>query len=213
MRQFSERDLGHGYFVGEYLVDYSSLDSLEATRVRTAEPAGIDAQRHLLENKVVLIGNATLGQATDTFPVSVRQEPVPGVYLHACGAYTLAIAALYELTNRGRWALDVLLSLLILAAITCIRLYFRTRTTSDVDAHFLQGAFTILVIVAAWIVALLFVQTTRVLWDDFPLVTLGLLLHPRVESWLDSIWRFIKSDLAPMLARIIFKSKPEENNE
>jgi hypothetical protein len=209
VHEFSDRDLGHEYFVSEYLVDYSLLDSLELTKVRTTDPAGIRAQAHLLDDKVVLIGRATLGEAKDIFPVAVRPQGIPGVYLHAAGAYTLATAPLYELTEKGRWILDIVLSLVILAAIKVIRLFFVTRTTSAVNAHWLQTVFTILVVGLAWAVGVFFVTTTRVLWDDFPLVTAGLLLHPKVESWFARLGNFINKELRPMLRRIILPEKKE----
>jgi len=201
--QSSERDLGHGYLVNEYMVDYSLLDLLESMRVRTTEPAGIEAQNQLLRDKVVIIGNATLGKAMDTFPVPVRQQPVTGVYLHASGAYTLAMSPLYELSSKGRLALDGFLALMIISAITGIRLLFK----KEVDVHWLQGALTILVVIIAFVVGLYFVHSTHVMWDDFLLVIFALLLHGPVEKWIGGFWRFLKQDLGPMLERHVFKPK------
>jgi CHASE2 domain-containing sensor protein len=209
IEQFSERELGPNYYVSEFLIDYSPLDVIENTRLQTTEPAGIKAQGHLLKNKVVLIGDGTLGKATDPFNVPVRDQPLPGVYLHACATYTLYKSALYELTTKGRWAIDLLLSFIILAVITGIRLYYRDQPTIDVNTHWLQGFLTILVLVAAFLVGVMFVHFTRVLWDDFIFVFAGLLLHPKVEGWAGGFWKFLKNDVRPIFTRRIFKSGSE----
>ncbi len=210
VEQFSERELGPGYSVNEYLVDYSALDRIEQSRLRTFDPAGIEAQRHLLVDKIVLVGDATSGKAVDYFPVSVRPQGVPGVYMHASAAYTLATSALYQLTTKGRWAIDILLSLLIIAPVTAIRLFFAKRTPADVDAHWLEGTFTILVVILTAFLAILFVRQTRLLWDDSILVFAGLLLHPRVERALQRLKTVAREDLAPAIRRRVFKSRREE---
>lgn len=202
--QESERELGHGYSVNEFLVDYSPLETIENTRLRTIEPAGIKAQSHLLKNRAVIIGDGTVGRATDSFIVPARQQAVPGVYLHACAAYTLSRSPLYELTNKGRLAVDIILSLLVLAAITGIRLHYR-KIPKDVNTPWLQGFFTFLVVGVAIVIGVIFVSITHVLWDDFIFVLAGLLLHPRVEQWIGRGWDFIKSDIIPIFTRRMFR--------
>ncbi len=204
VHQFSEKDLGGEYRVSEFIVDYSPLQEIERSRIRTIRPEGINAQSHLIQDKIVLIGNATPGETKDSFVVPTRTDPVPGVYLHACGAYTLAVSPLYELTNKGRWALDIALSLFILALITGIRLAFNSVTSSDPDTNWLQKASTFVVVLGAFLVAIIFVRTTRILWDDFTLITLLLILHTRVEVWLRGLWEFVKIDVAAALQRRIF---------
>jgi CHASE2 domain-containing sensor protein len=209
VHQFDERDLGGGYLVNEYIVDYSPLDSIEDRRLQTFQSEGIDAQPQLLNEKIVIIGNATLGKATDTFPVPVRQAPVPGIYLHACGAYTLATSHLYELSGLGRVALDALLALMIISAIASVRLYFK----QDVNVHWLQGALTLAIVIIALIVGLSFVHITHVMWDDFLLVIIGLLLHRPVERWSGSFWRFITQDVIPWLKGRVLRNPKEVQNE
>lgn len=207
--RLSERELGPGYTVGEFLVDYSPLDAIEKMRVRTAEPEGVTAQGHLLENKVVLVGDGTPGKARDMFNVPGRQQPVPGVYLHACAAYTLAGSALYKLTLAGRVVIDLLLSFAVLGAITAIRLYHLNRTPGEVNTHWLQGVLTFVVVLAAIAMGVLFVHVTHVLWDDFILAAAGLLLHPKVDRWLSGGRSFLRDDLRPVIMRRLFKSRTE----
>lgn len=207
VHQFSQRDLGRGYLVNEYNVDYSALDSMESMRLITIEAAGIEAQGHLLKDKVVLIGNATLGRAMDTFPVPVRREPVTGVYLHASGAYTLAKSPLYELSGKGRLVLDTLLAAIIILAITAIRLRFH----ADVNVRWLQGALTIVVVIGALVVGVLLVHITHVLWDDFLLVIAGLLLHRPVERWLSGLRQFVNEDVRPILRKRVLQPERETN--
>jgi CHASE2 domain-containing sensor protein len=104
VKKFSNEEIDRELSVKDFLVDYGSLSSLEKGRTQTIDPVDLKDPRNrkTFEDKIVLIGDATLGEAADTFVVPGRQEPVPGIFLHASAAYTLIKAPLYDLTEPGR---------------------------------------------------------------------------------------------------------------
>jgi len=187
----SEKRLSPGLSVEDFLVDFSPLESIEP--LRTINPVVLrdQSQRQRFQDKVVLIGDATLNKATDTFVVPAREQPYPGVFLHACAAYTLIKAPLYEVTGRGRLGIDVLFLLTILLTIISLRLYHQGRTSEEVATHRLQGVFTLVVVLAAIVVGVFFVRVTRVMWDDFLLALAFLVFHPFIERQVERFWKQI----------------------
>lgn len=206
VRKTRERKTGEkGIAVSEFLVDFSPLHRLqEDQRIRTYNKEVIRDQGYLLEDKIVLIGDATLGKAFDTFHLEGQTQPVPGIYFHACAAYTLMTRPLYHLTTGGRLTIDLFLSFVILVVILSIRLYFR-QERREVASHRLQGLLTVLVVLCALVVGILFVQKTCVVWTDF-LLTLGFLaFHPSLEKRWESIAEKARSFAPPFLRWIIFE--------
>jgi CHASE2 domain-containing sensor protein len=193
IERLSEKQLGPGLSVQDFLVDYGPLESIETIRTTDAAVLENAGQTQRLQGKVVLMGDATLGQATDTFLVPARDQPYPGVFLHACAAYTLIKAPLYELTWKGHLAIDVLLSGVILAAIVLMSFHYRDQESRERATHRLRGAFTLLVVLAAIVIGVLFVRITRIMWDDFFLALSLLIFHPSIERQLEGFWnRFRK---------------------
>jgi|ERR1700686_1015501 len=189
--QISRKEIGHGGSVGEFLVDYSPLNTLIESRTIAKSADAIRVQKQTLRNKIILIGDATPGSGRDAFVVSDRTESVPGVYVHACAAYTLAVAPLYELKWQGRVAIDALLSVSILLMITGIRLRFAAgpyRVATDR----LQGTFTTLIVFAAVVFGVLFVRLTCVMWSDFILALGAIVLHPSIARRMENLWMFIR---------------------
>jgi hypothetical protein len=178
-----------GLAVEDFLVDFSPLESMEPP-LRTTNPAILrdPSQRKRFEGKVVLLGDATLGKATDTFLVPGRQQPYPGVFLHASAAYTVIKAPLFEVTRVGRLTLDVLFSLAILMAVSSVRLYYSNRTPEVPATHGLQGFFTVFVVLVAILGGICFVRFTRVMWDDCLLAVTALMFHPSIERYLKGSW-------------------------
>ena len=176
-----------------YLVDYSPLKQLrESTdhRLRSIDPYVIRSDPgSIFKNKLVLIGNGTPGLAPDTFtvPMLTEKDPVPGIYVHACGANTLATRPLYELTHLGRTGLDLLLSTVVLASVAGIRYGYRnegsTETIEKRKEH-LELFFTIAVAVVACGIATFFTQQSRILWTDFFIVCTVLVLHPILKPYI-----------------------------
>jgi CHASE2 domain-containing sensor protein len=181
IEKFSERRLAPGLSLEDFLIDFGSLDSIETIPTIDAAVLRDPNQRRRFQGKIVLLGDATLSKATDTFVVPARDQPYPGVFLHAAAADTLVKEPLYEVTARGRTVIDLTLSVAILLTIVLIRLGQRHKQPSGIDIHRWEGLLTLLVVVAAIVGGVLFVRSTRVMWDDFFLALTMLVFHPSIE--------------------------------
>jgi CHASE2 domain-containing sensor protein len=212
VEQVSEKELKQGVGVGEFPVDYSPLQALiEDKTLRTINPEVIRDQGHRLRGKIVLLGDGMQGSAGDNFDVAGGEQHVPGVYLHACAAYTLSNAPLYELTWPSRLGVDLLLSMLVLLSVIGLRLYFMNRTTRKVAAHRLQVIFTWLVIIAAFVVSVVFVSKTRLMWSDFILVLTGLALHPYLECLFEEKKHKVDKIRGPgLFSSVLFEEEKKE---
>jgi hypothetical protein len=189
----SEKRLSEGISVGEFLIDYSALESLERERLRTKNPVVVSDQGWLLRDKVALVGDATLGKSSDTFVIPDRQEPFPGIYVHASAAYTLIGAPLYELTGTGRWVIDLLLSLLVIGPVALVRLRYGDGTSQELSTERLQSIMRWLAVTLVVIGGAVLVRTTRLMWDDFMLVAAGLLLHPSAERFAERLRTWMRN--------------------
>jgi CHASE2 domain-containing sensor protein len=202
VEQISEKK-GEALTVGEFLVDYSAIDLLKDHQtIRTVNEGTIRDQGHLFEDKIVLIGDSK--KATDLFIPPDRSEVVPGVYFHASAAYTLIKRPLYHITGFGRFLIDLLETTSILMAILCIRLYFKSRTRKEVATHRLEGAFTILIVLAGIVVGVLLVKKTCVIWSDFILALAALLFHPSIERRMGSLLDKIKKSSPRFFNWLVF---------
>lgn len=194
LEKISEKHLDYGVSPEDFLVDYGSLDSIETISATNGAGLKDGSQRDRIFGKLVLIGDATLGKATDLFPVPGReQELYPGVFLHASGAYTLISAPLYELTRTGRLVIDLLLSGVILGALVLTGLFYRDHESRERATHRLRGTFTLVIVITAIVVGVVFVRVTRIMWDDFFLALILLVLHPSIEDRAESLWEKLKS--------------------
>lgn len=194
IEKFSERRPVPGLSLEDFLVDFSPLESIET--IATTDPAVLrdPNQRKRFQGKIVLLGDAALNNATDTFVVPGRDQPVPGVFLHACAAYTLLKGPLYEVTHRGRIVIDLMLSGAILLIIVLIRLYHRNQKPHSSIQRW-QGFLTLGVVLTAIVGGVLFVRSTRVMWDDFFLALTALIFHPSIERHVEGIWAWIMKHL------------------
>ena len=190
LERISEKHLDYGVSPEDFLVDYSALDSIEKVSATNAAALRDGSRRDRIFGKLVLIGDATLGKATDLFPVPGRaQELYPGVFLHASGAYTLIRAPLYELTRSGRLVIDLLLSGVILGALVLIGLFYGDPQSRERATHRLRGIFTLVVVIVAIVIGVIFVRITRIMWDDFFLALILLVFHPSIEDRAESLWK------------------------
>ena len=192
VEKLSEKEIGPGVSVQDFLIDYGPLESIETIPVTDAAALREPNQRPRIEGKIVLIGDATLGKATDTFVVPGRDQPVPGILVHACAAYTMLKAPLYELTSRGHLVIDILLSGLILGAIILIGLRYGNLEAREQATNRLRGLFTWVTVIAAIVVGVVFVRLTRIMWDDFFLALILLVFHPSIEHKAEGLWKKIR---------------------
>lgn len=205
----SEARFSRGGTAAEFLIDFSPLEDLQTPgkTLRFALPSAISSQGELLRDKVILIGEATLDKTSDTFIAPGREELTPRIFQLACGVYTLIQGPLYELTGWGRVFIDVMLSGTILIMVSSIRWYYKDRSQREVAAHRLQKFLTLVVGLAAMIFGVLFVRAHGVMWDDFILVVVALLLHSSVERYSKILWRWAKRGTTQAYDKLIFEEE------
>lgn len=167
------------------LVNYSKLDQMKIETVPfvPGNKTGVYGER--LRDRLVLVGDAS--NATDNFVVPGQMLVVPGVYLMASIAYTLAVEPLYEFTQSVRIVLDLGISLFIL-----VGLYYLCRTRKKAAAQKYARRLLLTAVVTVIFAGVVLVRCGSVMWLDFLLVPLALLLHPDVEEWLAERFRAIR---------------------
>ena len=192
VEKFFHKPIDSDLSAKNFLIDYSGIEAVEVIETTNPDVLKDSSHRKRLEGKVVLIGDATFGKATDTFVIPARDKPYPGIFVHASAAHTLIKAPLYELTKVGHIVLDFLLAGLVLLGIVLIKYRYRDAESRDVTAEKWRGYLTLIVVFTSVLVGVVFVRITRIMWDDFFLMLLLLVFHPSIEHHVDTIWTKIK---------------------
>jgi len=174
---------------GMSLVNYSRLPQIQREISFMLTPAAIAESGRVFTDKMVLIGDAT--NSYEKFNIPGHDSPIPGVFLIACAAYTLAIEPLYELNTATRLVLDLLISMFIIAGLEFLRSRYVNKIAGS-RFYKAQGRFLFIVIASIWVLGLILVVWLNIMWFDFPLVTLAWLLHPRVEHFLVGSWKKLR---------------------
>jgi len=190
VERFTEREIAENLSVQDFPIDYGSVDDIIPIHYDTVLQRSRNDKP--FAGKLVLIGDATLGTATDTFVIPARNKPYPGVFLHASAAYTLIKAPLYDLTHSGHIILDLLLSGIVLLGVVLIKFRYKQIEMREAAAEKARGLLTLLVVFAGIVIGVVFVRTTRVLWDDFFLALILLVFHPSIEHHGEKLWAWIK---------------------
>ena len=209
LEHVSERDES-GVKIGEYLVNYSQLDAIRYGTVTTWNPEEIPNYQGRLQRRMVIVGKTAWLLASDKFNVPGQSETVVGVYLHACGAWTLKYSRIYQTTHTGRIVLDLFLSAAIILAIAGIRLYVYARTGVRTGHHLLQWLLTYAMALLSFTVGVLFFWLTRVVWDDFIVALFVLMIHPVVEEKSRNFFSFIKSVTGDVLKKLAHADNSKE---
>lgn len=170
----------------DVMVNYSKLDQLRSEHLAASRIETIADLGNHLQGRLVLLGDVEVPM--DTFIVPGQPQPVPGVYLMAAAAYTLAFEPVYEFTHMTRITMDVVISMLIVIGAGWIsRTSHDSATNRRRRSRFLISA--ILIVMAA---GLLLMRLASILWLDFLLAPFAMLLHPAVEDWLEDRFRSAK---------------------
>jgi CHASE2 domain-containing sensor protein len=172
----------YDYKSTEFMIDYSPLEALENNTVPLPD---LDSYLHknYFRDKYVLIGRGKLSKDTgDKYPIPGRPgNSHAGVYVHACAAYTLLRGPLFELTSKGRVVFDIILALSVMLSVAAVR-YKHRRETQLVAHQRVLTFFTLLAVLVTIGVGFFMVNMTRLMWDDFFVVAVSLLLHRSMES-------------------------------
>ena len=206
-----EKKLAPTTKVAEFLIDYSPLDALdqETTRLKALvkQPEVASELREELTDKIVVIGGATLGKESDTFVAPNRSSPIPGVYVHACAAYTLIKGPLYEWKPTIRLTLDILLSAIVFGIVVAVTEYYRLRTDSIVATRRLGVAVALLIACVVFVVGVALIPRTRIMWDDFLLVIFVVLVHPSVEDGAGKLWAWLRNGWRLAWRKLVLSDK------
>jgi CHASE2 domain-containing sensor protein len=199
-------------------VDYSPLERIQKDRTIHLDRASfgdrlilrsvISSRKDILKGSMVLIGDADAEKASDQVYVAVAGRHVPGVFVQACAAYTLAIAPLYALHHWWRPVVDFLLSLTVFAFVLATALYYN-RSGRAIATHRLQVFSVTLMVAFVLFVGLGLVRVTRVMWDDFLLLAVALVIHSPVERFVTGTFRWLKSAVPSAWDRLIAEKEDE----
>jgi CHASE2 domain-containing sensor protein len=206
VERITHRELGPMVAAEQFWMDFGILDAVEPVQTTDSVVLASTVLRDRFAGKAVLLGDATIGRATDMFVVPGRSQPYPGVYLHAAAVQTLLAVPLFEVTKAGKFAIDVVPSVLILLVILFLRCYY-SRSGETVATHRLQGIFTLLIVVIPIVAGVWFVRHTRILWHDFLLALFALVFHPSVERALDRFWGWIRSGLPSVWRKLALEQE------
>lgn len=179
---------------GKSLINFSRLAQIRHGKSYMLKPEAITESGKVFAGKMILIGD--VDAASDHFKVSGYEQLIPGVFLIACAAYTLAVEPLYELNTPVRLILDFFLSGIVIAGSEFLRTrYVNKRPGSRFFKA--QSRFIWAVILFVIIIGLLLTVWVNIMWFDFPLIMFALFLHPRVEHQLLGVWNTIRGKVTP----------------
>ncbi len=172
------------------LVNYGKLELIQKLTLQTLNRKTILEARNVnrrsrFHDKLVIIGNGQRDKAADSFVVIGRNGPndaVFGVYIHAVAAYTLVADPVYKFTHSFTILLDLLLGAFVVMGLFAVRSLH--PAVSRFSGSTLEGIFIGVAIVLVLSLGFVLVKVYNVLWLDFALVILALLLHSKVQNGL-----------------------------
>lgn len=201
VRDYSDEELipVKGIATESFLVNYAPLERLQHERIPYKELSNPAKDYCYLYDQVILIGDAKPGSSLDeNYVIPNRHEMgYPGVYVHACATYTLLTAKLYGLTSWGEIALDTLLALCIIMVILLVQRKKYHRQTAEQTEYFEEHIHPLVtwgIIIISFLLCLIFVNQTKIMWDDFPLVILGLFAHRPLDILFRGAYKQIRRE-------------------
>jgi tetratricopeptide (TPR) repeat protein len=157
----------------ERLVNFSKIQQMKVAAHADLDAESIKRAAANYSNKLVILGDLR------TDKVWVPGYGIyPGSLALASATYTLIKEPLFEFKGWVRLLLDFVIAACVIVAIAIIR---RKSPDGSLKQSLLIWAAVFLVVLAGWGL----VHWAGVLWLDFLLVALALLLHPRTEHLID----------------------------
>lgn len=167
------------------IINYSSLPRIRDDVLHAVNPEFYRDEKDKVENRMILLGDAYRGEhraadamkTADWFHPTALDEQIPGVFVHACAAATIAAnKPIYQLTLLGRVFIDVLIAVFILFLVKfSLWVGFRSELDPAHAERKFDLIYTVIAILVVFVVGFLCVRTTRLLWTDFLIVCLVLI--------------------------------------
>lgn len=171
------------YIQEEYLADYSSLSRLRANVLKVSPDGAQISDISTVAGKVVVCANVTSGLFKEAFVLSgIDSQSVPGGMIHACGAMTSLQGRVMELSHTGRIAVDLFISCLLLAAYLLLIKRLRARVKKPINQAFLERFLLSIMCVCVPLAGWLLAEYCRILWTDYVIVWLTLIMHRAVHD-------------------------------
>jgi hypothetical protein len=165
----------------EALVNYALIEQMKGEAPPAVSPADVRKYSDRIKNRVVFIGDLKAGPATDVFPIPGYVRNERGVLLHASLAGTLLAHPIAEFSHTTRIVLDLLLGCVVAGVAIWAKRRYGHR-----EAHALEARAIGIAVALVLLCGFAFVIWFRVMWLDFLLVVVFLLLHPGAHAWLSS---------------------------
>lgn len=153
-----------------------------------------------LEGKVVLLGNTEWDATLDKYPIPPWHTEAPGVYFHACAAYTLIRGALLGITTGARVGLDLLVATIALMCLAWWHCHRSDASTEKADWQQMHLGLTSFFVMTILVGGYGLVQYARILWTDPPLIAVALIFESVLAPVVlrDSRWpRAVRPGVAP----------------
>ena len=173
------------------LVNYSKLDQMKLVAAPDVTAESIKRSALKYSGKLVILGDLF---SADRVPVPGRVLDEPGSLVLASAAYTLIKEPLFEFKWWVRLGLDFLIAGLIILAVAIIR-----RRAPDTSWIGKQALFVYVAVLVVLIAGWQLVTWAGILWLDFLLVALALLLHPKMEHRVDHFLDKLRRRPAPVV--------------
>ena len=179
--------LPQGYELDYYPVNFGVLKTIQQSRIPATTGGDISRNAAAFENHYVIIGRVKKGGDEGHSIPGPDRVTVAGVFIHACGAWTLLEAPLRELTPRGQILVDLVLTTTILLFISLCTLLIETlKITQHVEPFKFVAPF-LLGVLFLFLVTLLIVHV-RLPVRDILLILIGALyLHPLIHRLIETI--------------------------
>lgn len=159
----------------ERMVNYSKLNQMKLAAHSDLDAASIKRAAANYSNKLVILGDL------ESDAVYVPGYGIyPGSLALGSATYTLIKEPLFEFKCWMRLLLDFLIAGSIIVAVALIR-----RKSPDKSWTSKQSLFITAAVLVVWFSGWGLVKWAGVLWLDFLLVALALLLHPKTEHLID----------------------------
>lgn len=193
----------------QYFLNTSALDQFDREKIVVRSPDDIrpgGEEEARLHNAIVLVGS------DDRFldAAIIGSQHRSGIFLHALGVYTKLFAPVYEVQPLARLLLAVVVTLLMFGASLGIRRMYIARS-GNLNIGRLTFLTSLSVAGLILLAGSLLVRYYGILWTDYFLVLLLLLVHPNTEHHIESALGAARQGLARAWRGILWERAGNED--